>query len=758
MIDDDTEQNPLATDPFFQKKTGQSPAENNKPDDLSSDPFFSHQLPLSLTRPTGTQSVAIHDDIPTPAPKVDYGSMSAGDVLKSGIKTFPKAALDILGQYKNAVMHPVQTVGNIGNLISGAGSQLAGAIGMPQDQKQKAENEESINALEDKYSKKYGSVAGFKEAAATNLPDLLMDLSVPLTGGETAFGKVPGILGKTARYAGTAGTMMDPIQLAVATAKTATKVPIYLGKKTQSILANVPYEAIDTATKVLNGADKNQRNAFFSSTPVSDINSVAQRGLKSITDDNVNEHLTKKLNLSPNTPGLVNDFTPLNTALQSSWDKVKPYSTGTLPFPEANKAWHEVSDLVQEHIDDPNLQTLSKMDDLRNAIYNIRLKYSDNPQALNVIDKAYAALKDTVDKKAPGYIDLLQEGQDRMGEVKDLTTSLGLGKRGTASAAVTKMISKWKTPQGKNLLDALAEKEPTLPYLLAGASLSELFPQDFWHGLVGSGALMGAVTNPAYALHFAGGVLASSPKVAGYTNLALGAGQNIAGKTIAPAFSLPAQRAAYYSQLANKNPQEEQKNAPSNTPEGFFYNKMLPVESSTGQFMPNGETVYSPKGAAGAAQIMKGTGPEAAQLAGEVWDPERLKTDTEYNKKLGLAYFEEQFRKFGDPYKAAAAYNAGASRVQNAIKAAAATGDDWTNHLPPETKEYLRRIYLRGAATGGRIGRASGGRIMNHRSEADNLIRLADKTKKALNNSTESLLAVPDEAVTKALSIANEAI
>jgi hypothetical protein len=47
---------------------------------------------------------------------------------------------------------------------------------------------------------------------------------------------------------------------------------------------------------------------------------------------------------------------------------------------------------------------------------------------------------------------------------------------------------------------------------------------------------------------------------------------------------------------------------------------------------------------------------------------------------------------------------------------------------------------------------------MNHRSEAENLIRLADKTKKALNNSTESLLAVPDEAVTKALSIANEAI
>ena len=57
-----------------------------------------------------------------------------------------------------------------------------------------------------------------------------------------------------------------------------------------------------------------------------------------------------------------------------------------------------------------------------------------------------------------------------------------------------------------------------------------------------------------------------------------------------------------------------------------------------------------------------------------------------------------------------------------------------------------------------RAGRASGGRIMSHKSEAERLMNLADKAKKALNNSTESLLAVPDEAVTKALSIANEAI
>jgi len=76
----------------------------------------------------------------------------------------------------------------------------------------------------------------------------------------------------------------------------------------------------------------------------------------------------------------------------------------------------------------------------------------------------------------------------------------------------------------------------------------------------------------------------------------------------------------------------------------------------------------------------------------------------------------------------------------------------------PEFPVGDSRRYPAAVTVGDRQGRATGGRIMNHRSEADSLIRLADKTKKALNNSTESLLSVPDETVTKALSIANEAI
>jgi len=61
---------------------------------------------------------------------------------------------------------------------------------------------------------------------------------------------------------------------------------------------------------------------------------------------------------------------------------------------------------------------------------------------------------------------------------------------------------------------------------------------------------------------------------------------------------------------------------------------------------------------------------------------------------------------------------------------------------------------------GGRVGRASGGRLVrnDHAARAASLIRAAEAAKKAHNKTTEEILEQPDEAVAKALSIANKAI
>lgn len=116
------------------------------------------------------------------------------------------------------------------------------------------------------------------------------------------------------------------------------------------------------------------------------------------------------------------------------------------------------------------------------------------------------------------------------------------------------------------------------------------------------------------------------------------------------------------------------------------------------------------KGAVGPAQIMPATGPEAAAYAGVEWDRRRFRTDPEYNLQLGQAYFQKQLDTFGDPLKAAAAYNAGPGAVRTAVRRAERRGGSWVDYLPSTTKdgkvvdttkEYVERF---AAATGAGSG------------------------------------------------------
>jgi hypothetical protein len=62
-----------------------------------------------------------------------------------------------------------------------------------------------------------------------------------------------------------------------------------------------------------------------------------------------------------------------------------------------------------------------------------------------------------------------------------------------------------------------------------------------------------------------------------------------------------------------------------------------------------------------------------------------------------------------------------------------------------------------GQAYGGRVARASGGRIL-HEDAADKLIRAAEIAKKGIGKQTEAILEKPDEHVVQALAVANRHI
>lgn len=133
----------------------------------------------------------------------------------------------------------------------------------------------------------------------------------------------------------------------------------------------------------------------------------------------------------------------------------------------------------------------------------------------------------------------------------------------------------------------------------------------------------------------------------------------------------------------------EQRQLPDNSD---IFKAIISQESGGKQFGADGKPLTNSAGAIGIAQVMPGTAPEAAKLAGLPFDDTKYRNDPEYNKALGQAYFNKQLQTFGSVEKAAAAYNAGPGAVQRALDKSAKTGADWLSLLPAETQGYVKSI------------------------------------------------------------------
>lgn len=163
---------------------------------------------------------------------------------------------------------------------------------------------------------------------------------------------------------------------------------------------------------------------------------------------------------------------------------------------------------------------------------------------------------------------------------------------------------------------------------------------------------------------------------------------------------------------------------PISTPPGFrgppggvdvsrpdaVWDRMLVQESGRTHWGTDGNPIKSSAGAIGMAQVMPGTGPVAAKLAGLPWNPELFyrgktgdpakdKEAEDYSRTLGKAYYDDQVKTFGDPIIAGAAYNAGPKAVEKAQEKAARLGGSYLQYLPQETQNYVAAIS--GAPRGG---------------------------------------------------------
>jgi len=112
------------------------------------------------------------------------------------------------------------------------------------------------------------------------------------------------------------------------------------------------------------------------------------------------------------------------------------------------------------------------------------------------------------------------------------------------------------------------------------------------------------------------------------------------------------------------------------------------------------ERAISPAGARGLMQLMPRTAKKVAGWIGEPYSRDRLTEDWRYNARLGQTYLARRIEQFGGSYVlAAAAYNAGASRVDAWVgtygdpRLPATDMIDWIETIPfGETRNYVQRV------------------------------------------------------------------
>jgi soluble lytic murein transglycosylase-like protein len=176
-------------------------------------------------------------------------------------------------------------------------------------------------------------------------------------------------------------------------------------------------------------------------------------------------------------------------------------------------------------------------------------------------------------------------------------------------------------------------------------------------------------------------------------------GQDLGGQALPDEGNLEglANPGGYIPERAIPNPESQYSGAlqeiySAESPELLSLIERVAHQESRGQhFDANGRPTTSRAGAIGIMQVMPGTAPEAARMAGVEYDEQAYRNDPTYNKLIGIAYLRSMLMRYdGDVAKALAAYNAGPGRVDREVRR---DPRNWLASMPAETRDYVEKIY-----------------------------------------------------------------
>ena len=699
--------------------------------------------------------------------------MSWGDALRGAVTNAVPSTGGLVKSTWDAVTHPKATVGALSDLATGAVSQAKGALGVQQDPAEKAKDEQLLNVLEDHYKNVYGSAKGFKQALSTDPASIAMDAA-------TLFGGA-GAAAKGAGFAGTAGALakaasaVDPIQNALRVASIA-GTPIKAAARFAGSSSGMsPYlQKIAAAAGATTDPLKRAAYEAFASGKgePADYLQTAQRALSKARNEASQSYLAGKSSIANNQIDLSGALQKVST-LEQGLQKGAGSGWG-----EAKKAAADARSMVEDVMThpDPAKRSLDEVDALKQQLWDLHDQYRGNSKAQSHISGVYHAVRDALGDSSvggdAGYANLMDNYQNTKIAFQNQAKTLGTNANSAATSALAKALKASKTGSGAGMLDQLAKHEPLLPYMLAGHAANPSMRS--WTAAIGDAAL-GAGSATLMGIHPLAGLpaaIASSPKFVGAANKAAGTVSRYGSQIPVNSLSY----AGRAEQTANPPPTPQIKPAVAESPPPFDTHQPLkpmpgygPQDVDAATRMVIGEAgVEHDDGKIAALHTAINRSKASGQpIASVISKPSAYESvtngraakispdDPEYQRVRDQIVRPALDGQIPDPTNGATHF------INHDLQAA--RGDPtprWATGEPKATIGHHTFYAPDERAAGGRVGRASGGRIdsAQHERLVGRLMKLARSAKKASDEVTEPLLQQPDERIVKALDVAQKAI
>lgn len=569
---------------------------------------------------------------------------TAKNIIPSGIeaaKSFaypfmhPQETMEGLGQVGRGLVSKIQTT----PAISGSGQQAA-ARPAQKAPEQKEQDEAALEALKKFYADRYGGLENIKQTVIQDPVGAAMDLGTIASFGGGALARAPGVVGKTGKVLSTVGKASDPLSATAATAKTvlpaATAVPFWWK-------SGASFKGLMDASKA--GSELNSeflKHLGGISKPEDAIQAIDDAAKK--LRDQRGEAYTQAMQRYQQDPNTLSASpigmkTNYNDIMKSWVDQFNQNNRAGKPINlGVQDALNKSKDVINEwrlQPDSPTAHTIFDLDGLKRRMDELRNAYPKNSPEYAALSGVRSSVYDTINLIDPKYAEIMEDYSKASNELSDIKRELQGGFNATSVSKMRKLLNSRDNTSKAALIERLAEINPDIPYMIAGQELHPLLPNNVRSYIANAASTAAAATiNPGFVASF----LASSPRVAGATQYAVG----IPGGVL--------------SKVADK--------VPTTVRQGIFQAGRYARE-------PEGET-------------------------------QPVQTEP---SKLGPVSEDLEFGT--EPF-----------------------------HEEPKVK------------------RATGGRVGNAIYKADALIRKAEAAKRNINKTTEPMLELPDEHVTKALAVA----